>query len=431
MMWHRTNLKRCIGPVLLLAATRPCIRFSGWRSLVVSAESTITTASPNKYKTLKVQVIHRHGDRSPITPMKDLDFWSSQLIDDHTLGKIAENTEIIREEEFNHSAGARGPFGKLSKLGLLQMIRVGDTLSEELTKEKENGLFYTPLFPRERALHPSHMRVYSTDFSRTIQSVQGLLVGLYPDGIPGQVSIDVRNTVLMIPDPMPRRFKEQELLESMLVKRPHVVQKESDMLALAIKATTALHDMLGEGAHEVSFGVVQDSIESIEIEPLRWNQLAEITVCLDSRDMLPPPLTKEEKDEITHHTAWRWFQTLSNPRLIYLAMHDFVTKQMNVFKTAESEPFTVWSAHDSTLIALLCAYRLERPDVWPEYASYIVMELVEQIDSKERFVRFSINGQRLQSQWEDAPAYDMIPLSVLLEKVETVGAQPSEFAEIE
>ena len=427
-MRPRSNIKRYIGPVLLLAAAKPSFRFSGWRSFAVAAEPT---ASPKKYKTLKVQVIHRHGDRSPITPMKDVEFWSSQLVDEYTRGKIAENTEIIREVEFNHAAGARGPFGRLSKLGLLQMIQVGDTLSEELTEEKDNGLFYTPLFPKERPLHPSRMRVYSTDFSRTIQSVQGLLIGLFPDGNPVSVPIDVCNTVLMIPDPKPRRFKEQELLETMLVKRPHVIQKESDMLNLAVKATKALHDMLGKGAHEVSFGVVQESDWSIEIEPLQWNQLAEITVCLDSRDMLPPPLTKDDKEDITHHTAWRWFQTLSNPRLVYLAMHDFVSKQMNVFKTDDTEPLTVWSAHDSTLIALLCAYRLERPDVWPEYASYIAMELVEEGDSKERFVRFSINGQRLQSQWEDAPAYDMIPLSVLLNKLEVVGAEPSEFAEIE
>lgn len=436
-MRSRTNIKRYIGPMLLLAsAAGPSIRLSGWRSLLVAAESssstatkTTYTASPNdKYKTLKVQVIHRHGDRSPITPMKDDEFWSSQLVDERTRAKIAENTEIIRQEEFSHSAGARGPFGKLSKLGLLQMIQVGDSLAEELTQEKENGLFYTPLFPRERPLDPSRMRVYSTDFSRTIQSVQGLLVGFFPDGNPAPVPIDVRHTVLMIPDPHPRRFKEQELLETTLVKRPHVLQRESDMLPLAVKATTALHDMLGEGAHEVSFGVVQDSNMSIEIEPLQWNQLAEITVCLDSRDMLPTPLTSTDKEDIAHHTAWRWFQTLSNPRLIYLAMHEFVSKQMDVFKTDESEPLTVWSAHDSTLIALLCAYRLERPDVWPEYASYIVMELVEQVESNERFVRFSINGQRLQSQWEDSPAYDMIPLSVLLEKLATVGAEPSEFA---
>ena len=425
-MRGRSSFNRCFGPMLFLAAARPSIRSLGWRSFVVTAEST-----PKSFKTLKVQVIHRHGDRSPITPMKDVEFWSGELVDEITAKKIAENTEVIREVEFTHAAGARGPFGKLSKLGLLQMIRVGDTLLEELTQTKEDGLFYSPLFSAENPIHPSKLRVYSTDFSRTILSVQGLLVGLFPHGNPGHIPIDVRNTILMIPDPKPRRFKEQELLENMLVKRPHVMQRESEMLDLAVEATTALHDMLGEGAHEVSFGVVQDSSWSIEIEPLQWNQLAEITVCLDSRDMLPPPLTTEDKDAIGKHTAWRWFQTLSHPRLIYLAMHDFVNKQMDVFKRQESEHLTIWSAHDSTLIAIMCAYRLERPAVWPEYASYVVLELVEETVTKELFVRFSINGQRLQSQWEDSPAFDMIPFEFLVEKLDTVGSEASEFASIE
>ena len=163
--------------------------------------------------------------------MKDMEYWSSQLVDEVTAAKIAENTEIIRQEEFRHSAGARGPFGKLSKLGLLQMIQVGDTLAQELTQEKgNNGLFYSPLFGTElqRPMHPSQIQVYSTDFERTIQSVQGFLVGMFPDGNPSAVTIDVRNTVLMIPDPNPRRFKEQEILETKLVQRPYVLQREAD-----------------------------------------------------------------------------------------------------------------------------------------------------------------------------------------------------------
>ena len=420
----RTSMKRYITPIMLLAAMRSSTRTWGRRSLTVAAETA-------KYKTVKVQVVHRHGDRSPITPMKDVEYWKSQLVDEQTAFKIAENTHVLREVEFSHAAGARGPFGKLSKLGLLQMIRVGDTLSEELTEEKTNGLFYSPLFSTERPLHPSNIRVYSTDFERTIQSVQGLLVGLFPGGLATPTTIDVRNTVLMIPDPNPRRFKEQELLETKLVQRPHVVQQETEMLDLAVKATKALHEMLGEGAHEVSFGVVQDSTWSIEVEPLQWNQLAEITVCLDSRGLLPAPLTSQDKEAITRYTAWRWFQTLSHPRLIYLAMHDFVMKQMNIFQSADSEPLTIWSAHDSTLIALLCAYRLERPAVWPEYASYLVMELVEEVHSREKFVRFSINGQRLQSHWaEDMSGHDMIPFEVLLDKIKNVGSEISEEDEL-
>lgn len=430
-MWTRTRLNRCLGSILVLAATRPSLRSpyssGAWQSFVVAAESTRSATS--NYRTLKVQIIHRHGDRSPITPMKDVEYWSSQLIDETTLEKIAENTNVYREKEFNHAAGARGPFGKLSKLGLLQMIQVGKTLAEELTEARKDGLFFTPLFDDKRPLHPSHMQVYSTDFSRTIQSVQGLLVGLFPDRNPVPITIDVRHTAEMIPDPIPRRFKEQEVLETQLVQRPHVLAREKEMLPLAVTATTALHDLLGKGAHEVSFGVVQDATTSIEIEPLQWNQLAEITVCLASRGLLPAPLTDADKEAIGAHTAWRWFQTLSHPRLIYLAMHDFVLKQMQAFGS-DAVPLTIWSAHDSTLIALLCAYRLQRPAVWPEYASYLVLELVEQIATQEKFVRFSLNGERLQSQWEGSPAYDMIPWSVLQDKLNNVGAEPSEFAEL-
>jgi acid phosphatase len=328
----------------------------GWLVLIVGIAAAATTATttatttttPEKastYRTLKVAVIHRHGDRTPITPLKDEEYWAAQLIDPSTLQKLAENTSLIRnnndnkkQPQFTHGASGKGPFGQLTRLGLLQMIQVGQTLRDELTGSSSsssednntNRLFYTPLFtdnpshqleqnsqpeaPRP-PLHPKYMRVFSTDFPRTITSVQGVLVGLFPDGNPTTIPIDVRNTELMIPDPMPRRTVEQTRLEQYLVQRPHVVQRERDHIHLAIKATHAIHDLLGPTAHEVSFGVSQhkekvyqtkqteaskendyDSYDdndenslltSIEIEPLQWNQLAEITVCLAARDQLP------------------------------------------------------------------------------------------------------------------------------------------------
>jgi acid phosphatase len=415
--------------MLILAAFRSSFGTRGIsRSLSVVVAATDEAAAP-AYKTLKVQVIHRHGDRSPITPLKDVQYWEQQLVAAATQTKVAADTQVRRDQEFHHAAGARGPFGQLSQLGLLQMIQVGTTLAHELTQGE--SLFYTPLFSAERPLHPNHMSVYATDFARTIMSVQGLLVGFFPDGIDSAaapLTIDVRHTSEMIPDPQPRRFPEQQRLEEALNQRPHVLQREGQLLPLAVHATAALANLLGDDAHEVSFGVVQESTMSIELEPLAWNQLAEITKCLETRQRLPTGLTVAEQQAIATHTAWRWFQTLSHPRLIYLAMHDFCRRQMDVFRDDASAPLTIWSAHDSTLIGLLCAYRLERPAVWPEYASYLVLELVEDIASQRRFVRFSLNGQRLQSQWEDSPAYDAIPLSVLLEKVETVGATSSDFA---
>jgi hypothetical protein len=43
----------------------------------------------------------------------------------------------------------------------------------------------------------------------------------------------------------------------------------------------------------------------------------------------------------------------------------------------------LYSAHDSTLIGLICAMKLEQPVSWPEYGSYIMVELLEVTDSSD------------------------------------------------
>jgi len=439
--------------MMLLIA--PSFRQSIWRQIFVSASaydtafsSTATkrlyssdstnessVGSKKIYRTVQVHVVHRHGDRSPITPLKDEDFWAKTLVPQSTLDKIASNTLIIRSDDKRntHKANGRGPFGKLSELGLLQMIQVGNTLREQLSTDKnmdkqtdeEGNTVYPHVWHPQRPLKPSNIRVYSTDFSRTIQSVQGLLVGLFPDGTDESIPIDVRNTDWIIPDPQPRRTVEQHDLEIALASRPHILKRERELLPVASRATQALHHMLAPDAHEVSFGVPQEhpGDASIEIEPLAWNQLAEITKCLSVRNILPNDIPQADLETISRHAAWRWFENLSHPRVAYLAMNTLVGRQVDSMLNHSSEkPVTIWSAHDSTLIGLLCAYRLEQPAVWPEYASYLLIELVEITDGeqKELAVRFFLNGEHLRSQWDDEPV-DIIPLKTLSEKIHTEG----------
>ena len=279
------------------------------------------------FKRVQVQIIHRHGDRSPITPLKDEEYWAQQLIPESTLREIAKNT-VLRQDDNKtkntHTAGGRGPFGKLSELGLLQMVKLGTSLREQLVGEHSNiieedggGEGRTKLLPhiftRDKPLAPEHIRVISTNFPRTIQSVQGLLVGLIPDGLPDDqpgITIDVRHTDWMIPDPQPRRSREQSVLEEKLARRPHLLQREQDMLPLAVRVTKALHPLLAADAHEANFGTQQQlsSETSIEIEPLSWNQLAEVTKCLAVRGLLPPGVTPEDVEVILEHAAWCWFQ---------------------------------------------------------------------------------------------------------------------------
>ena len=112
--------------LLLLPVFARCSSNTGkterWMS-VRGGESDETTAS---YRLIQAQVIHRHGDRTPITPLKDEDFWASTLIPPAQLQKISEGTKIVRRHNNanTHAAKGRYPFGLLTQLGLFQMVNL-------------------------------------------------------------------------------------------------------------------------------------------------------------------------------------------------------------------------------------------------------------------------------------------------------------------
>jgi hypothetical protein len=83
-------------------------------------------SSPRKkHRTLQVQISHRHGDRTPITPMKDEEFWAKTLSSQELLEKISAGANIVRRAA---RPWPTGPFGKLTQMGLFQMVEVGNKI---------------------------------------------------------------------------------------------------------------------------------------------------------------------------------------------------------------------------------------------------------------------------------------------------------------
>ena len=403
------------------------------------------------YRTVQVQVIHRHGDRTPITPLKDEAFWAQQLVPKDLNDRVAMGTKVARTVATNsgknklevHAAAGKGPFGKLTKLGLLGMVQVGSNLKEDL---EESTLWSehttashivtttndSDTIGARIRLTPKDIKVYSTDFARTIQSVQGLLVGFFPDGIPSsdEIEIDCRDTTSwMIPDPQPRQSKEQEDLERELARQPHVLERDVVMKPLATRVTQSLLPLLGNEAFQVSFGVgEEDDKEDDTVPTLPWIQLAEITKCLSVRDMLPDSISQDDTEALSSHTAWKWFQSLRNPRLAYLSMRRFTETLISAMKHRETEPpLIVYSCHDSSLIGMLCALRLEQPSVWPEYGAVLKVELLERVKARSgddgdvsHVLRFFLNGELLRSMWNDTPR-DEIAIEEFVSLISTEG----------
>jgi hypothetical protein len=185
--------------------------------------------------------------------------------------------------------------------------------------------------------------------------------------------------------------------------------------------------LLAPDAKGTNFGVPQYRGTKItDMDPLSWNQLAEITKCLAVRNMLPDGITKDDQEKISHHVAWRWFESFRFPKLSYLAMDIMAETIITSFlkqdpkgRASKDVVMSLWSAHDSTLIGLMCVFRLEQPAIWPEYGSYLMIELLDIPEEDAWYVRFSLNGQTLKSIWDKEQPLEMIPLTLLWDNIRT------------
>ena len=330
----------------------------------------------SKLRVCQVLVVHRHGDRTPITPLKNEDYWQSALPERHVLEGIARGTTLVRpptqsdssssssSSQRPHAATGRGPFGQLTMMGLLQMIRLGERLRSELelspsqhanhndnddddsADEEPQFINRGKLFTPHQPLHPNKVKVMSTDFPRTIQSVQAVLTGLFPNNgtmnvddddapPPPPIIIDLQHTnTYFIPDPQPRQHPQQLELESHLSQRRHLIERDVELQHLASRISAELDEHLGEGAHGISFGIGEEKKENDDEvvgrqqrkpPPLAWAQLCEILVCLHSHSLLPPSLSHEDVEAVSRHVAWRWFENLRHPVLAKSSMWKFAS----------------------------------------------------------------------------------------------------------
>ena len=371
--------------------------------------------------------------------MADQDYWKGTLPSPTLLSKISEGTIVNKSDGSRapHSAGGIGPFGKLTKLGLLQMVEVGSRIRDDLHSGEEDGTNTVDddgylhvnsgfLFTNTNPIHPSKVKIKSTDFPRTIQSVQALMLGLFPLGYDGEIEIDASHTDVLIPDPQPRLSLEQVELERELSHRSHLLEKEKELETLADRITKDLHELIDwENAHSANFGIGEEGDQE-RTRSLSFSQLSEVLTCLHVRGMLPESISHEDYRTVSSHSAWRWFENLRNENLAKLAMKGFMNFIMETLrdgrtstKKEDGPVLHIYSCHDSSLIGLLCAFKLEPPTQWPEYGSFLKVELfkvegsIKQEEGEETkveyYVRFSLNGEVLKSSWGQEKGHEVDP----------------------
>ena len=358
-------------------------------------------------------VIHRHGDRTPITAVGSASFWERTLPTSSALSALAQafpvrrggrttsapgQGRLARDQDAGlsaHPAGGVPPYGQLTAVGVDQLTKLGWDLRQSLSNAGA---------PR---LDADRIRCFATPFSRTIMSAQALLTGLlrvetsrlgaHPSSelrqrairrVPCQVDTSIGE--LLLPDPEPRHWRQLEL-EAAHWADPAVLDEEAAVADLAARACEGL----------VRGGVVE-SVEALgraDGNGVSWNRLAEISKCYAvhgdgggdenaSTNILP----LADVDEICGVAARRWFALFRKREVARYAIGGLLSKMLRgateSLDRAESRPpsrtlapaLHLYSAHDSTLIALICALQLRHSDGrvvdhWPAYASDLQLSL--------------------------------------------------------
>ena len=204
------------------------------------------------------------GDRSPITTLKDKEFWHNQLAEQEN---VMLGFKVLREEgDTKHTMEGNPPFGMLTKKGVADMEVKGAKLRKEIMSL--GGV-----------VDSEFVNCVCTNFNRTLGSAQNFLKGLGVT-LGDNVSIDTRCWRNMIPDAYYHEFHEN-------LKHYETELREFSKGKFHDVHTLVASKLLRSGICGFETGPDASAPGGINLD-----RLCEILICLDSYGQL-------EKTEIT------------------------------------------------------------------------------------------------------------------------------------
>eukprot|EP00968_Pinguiococcus_pyrenoidosus_P015499 scaffold1435_cov267-Pinguiococcus_pyrenoidosus.AAC.23 len=367
-------------------------------------------ASGPTFELVHLQLLHRHGDRAPNVELEDAERWEPRLPSEEELRRLAALAPVVSRRDGSATPGgdgdrdealclpkAGGPWGRLTKKGILQLNELGASLRSEFAQL--DGVVDTKAFPPPA--EPGRLRVYSTGppltTTRTVESLRAFLDGLYPDGV--AVGIELRLTDAMICDRAmrPEAQKRLEKIQEARVREPNA------LLELRKHVTAVLLEK----------GLLNQE-KSRAIQPGKWigpalkfTALMEVLQCYDDHGDttalgMTELITPEGRDLIRKGAVDRWYTVYNDSpegRLVghfgagQLCRHFLRTVLAAAKRTANGEScppeLVVYSGHDATLISAISTLGLDYRG-WPPYASLFRIELLRQVEVSQGARR---NGQ--------------------------------------
>ena len=313
-------------------------------------------------KLQRLILIHRHGDRCPgvlgSCSTSESDSWRQLLPPTHKHDQMSQRYPIqTTHPNKPKNRGSNPPIGRLTERGSKQLHALGRQLRQRY-----------PLVTR----NPT---VWSSNYYRTQQSAQSLLVGM--DAQPG-TKINVRESEKCSIDAFSRYAHIHELCSTMAQSAAFQAHEESHQLAAIKQQLETLPCFADDGS------------QSEGSEAWQWFTAVDVLTCHKYHPQVHKPksiatllpLTAESEE----YMLWRFLQYYGNEKVLRLACGDLLAEIVHLARPMQLQdskndskkelPLTVYSGHDVTVMPLALALG-HSWKVWPDYGSHIIIEIWE------------------------------------------------------
>ncbi|KAM4699627.1 lysophosphatidic acid phosphatase type 6 [Discoglossus pictus] len=361
------------------------------------------------YELKLVQVIFRHGARTPLKPIphKEQVEWSPILLEapKHTQFDYFV-TDLVGgprppspfEERYRSHKLKGGTFpGQLTAVGMQQMFNLGARLRKTYVEDQN---FISPGFKS------SEVYVRSTNIVRNLESTRCLLAGLYQQKQDGPVTIVTAEASSEILYPNYQGCHELKQMTSTKMS------DASSQPGMSEDLKRLNRDMNIDKAQEVDFFLLLDNLLAQDVHGF--------------------PCSTKNKSHLqkTERRALDIVSYLMGPReVLRLSVGPFLhTLQKNMLEVTNSpdtasRKLFLYAVHDVTLIPLLMALGIF-DNKWPPYASDLTLELYQHQPSREWFARLNYNGE--EQVVKGCPA-GLCPLEEFIEALSEFLLSPEDY----
>lgn len=328
-----------------------------------------------------VQVVFRHGARSPLKPLplEEQVEWNPQLLEippqtrfDYTVTNLAGGPKPHShyDTEYHKTILRGGMFaGQLTKVGMQQMFALGERLRKNYV---EDIPFLSPIY------NPQEVFVRSTNMLRNLESTRCLLAGLFQHQKGSAIiHTDEARSEVLYPNyqscwTLREKTRGRKKAAGSQPGIPEDLEK--------VKTGVGIND-----SDKVDFFVLLDNLAAEQVHSLlRCPALKRFAQLIEQRavDMALYMLQLEDRESI---------QMAVGP-FFHLLEGNLLKAVDPTTPPSKTRKMYLYATHDVTLLPMLVALGIF-DNKWPPFAVDLTMELYQHRESKEWFVQLSYNGK--------------------------------------